>query len=288
VNNQVKPALSRKAAAMAASAIGALALVTSVFAGTDLHTGDVAVVGAANASPGLQIARGGSANVTINVIANDGNIASAQAAQAYVTLVTKYDISNAGVFSADNATTSTQSFNTEQNFSQTAQTLAFTAQVNVGASAACGTYSVAVVIAATGNQVNFASGFTVPTIYVEVINCSTVYDICVLYDQSKAHKLGSTIPVRLQLCDGTTNVSSASIVVNATGLVLVSDSTPADAEDSGNANPDNDFRYSADLGGDGGYIFNLSTKGLGSGTWKLNFTVDGQSHASYAVYFAIK
>ena len=46
----------------------------------------------------------------------------------------------------------------------------------------------------------------------------------------------------------------------------------APLEDSGNANPDGDFRYDAVLRG---YIFNLSTKGYAAGTYSLSFTVSG-------------
>ena len=41
-------------------------------------------------------------------------------------------------------------------------------------------------------------------------------------------------------------------------------------DDSGNANPDFDSRYDAALEG---YIFNLKTTGLTTGTYNLNFTV---------------
>jgi hypothetical protein len=58
-------------------------------------------------------------------------------------------------------------------------------------------------------------------------------------------------------------------------------------EDSGNANPDNDFRYDAALGDTGGYIFNLSTRGLASGTYVLRFEVVGASHV-YEVEFQIR
>ncbi len=47
----------------------------------------------------------------------------------------------------------------------------------------------------------------------------------------------------------------------------VSDGTSGTLEDSGNANPDGDFRYDG-----GGYIFNLSPKGLAGGTYALKFT----------------
>lgn len=115
---------------------------------------------------------------------------------------------------------------------------------------------------------------------------ATPYAACLLFDQSRSHRLGSTVPVRIQLCapDGT-NLSSLSLVVTATALVKV-DGTASTAltNDSGNANPDNDFRYDASLQG---YIYNLSTRGLSSGTWELQFTVSGQP-ATYAVRFDIR
>ena len=111
------------------------------------------------------------------------------------------------------------------------------------------------------------------------------YNVCALYDQTKSHKSGSTVPLKLQLCDvNGVNYSSASIVVHATGLSKVDSLASALVDDSGSANsPDNNFRYDASLAG---YIFNLSTKGLSSGTWKVTFTVDGQG--SYFVTFDIK
>lgn len=112
------------------------------------------------------------------------------------------------------------------------------------------------------------------------------YGLCVLYDQSKAHRSGSTVPIKLQLCDASgANVSSASIAVAAQGLVKVDNSASSVVEDSGNANPDGNFRYDAALGG---YIFNLSTKGLTTGTWKLPFDVAGQSSSAYYVKFDVK
>jgi hypothetical protein len=112
------------------------------------------------------------------------------------------------------------------------------------------------------------------------------YAICPLYDQSKAHKAGATAPIKLQLCDAAgANLSSAAIVVNATGLVKLDGTASANVEDSGNANPDADFRYDEELGG---YIYNLSTQGLSSGTWQLSFTVDGVADPSYAVLFDVR
>jgi hypothetical protein len=111
--------------------------------------------------------------------------------------------------------------------------------------------------------------------------------ICALYDQNKVSKSGSTIPIKLTLCSSTgTNLSSASKVVTAVNLVYVATSTGTAANDSGNANPDGNFRFDPTLAPGGGYIFNLSTKGLGSGTWQLVFTVTGDN-TQHTVSFKI-
>ena len=112
------------------------------------------------------------------------------------------------------------------------------------------------------------------------------YTVQPLFNQSRAHKAGSVVPIRLQLLDaGGVNVSSSSLVLTATALVQ-QDSTanPLDVEDAGNANPDSAFRYDATLQG---YVFNLSTKNLASGTWQLRFRVAGDTH-EYAVTFDVR
>jgi hypothetical protein len=116
------------------------------------------------------------------------------------------------------------------------------------------------------------------------------YGICPLYDQDKAHKAGSTVPIKLQLCDASgANVSAVGVVVQATRLNKLDNIASVEVEDSGSANsPDDNFRYDATLGGDGGYIYNLSTKGLSTGTWVLSFTVNGAAHSTYAVRFDVK
>jgi hypothetical protein len=114
---------------------------------------------------------------------------------------------------------------------------------------------------------------------------TVTYNICVLYDQIQPKKFGSTIPVKLQLCDvNGANYSSAAITVTATGLIIVgSTDTPLPPEDSGNANPDDNFRLA-----DGMYIFNLSTKPLFVGKWRLSFIVSGEPGPAYAVQFQLK
>jgi hypothetical protein len=132
-----------------------------------------------------------------------------------------------------------------------------------------------------------------PSMYdEETITVTVQYSTCLLYDATKSHKKGSTIPIKLFLCDvAGNNVSSPGTVVNATGVVKIDPSaSSAVVDDSGNANPDFNFRYDAGLGVGGGYIFNLSTKtaGYNTGTWKVVFTVNGVAAPMYFAPFDIK
>jgi hypothetical protein len=88
-----------------------------------------------------------------------------------------------------------------------------------------------------------------------------------LYDPTKAVRSVATIPIKLQLCDGEPSASAGAGAAWRPGQVL----------DAGNANPDNDFRFDVSLGNTGGYIFNLKTTGLDTGTYTLNFTVTGDT-----------
>lgn len=117
---------------------------------------------------------------------------------------------------------------------------------------------------------------------------STSFNICTLYDASKPVKSGSTIPIKLQLCDSNLqNQSSSSITLNATSLVQISSTVSQQIQDAGNSNPDNDFRYDFALGSTGGYIFNLKTTGLTTGTYRLFFTATG-SNSVYSTDFQVK
>jgi hypothetical protein len=126
----------------------------------------------------------------------------------------------------------------------------------------------------SGNQANATQ-----TVFVR-------YDVCPLYDQTKAAKLGSTVPINLRLCaaDGG-NLSAADVTVRATGVHHVSGDATGVLDASGNANRDLDFRYDAELGA---YIFNLSTKALASGAWRMNFTVTGLSSSAYFTEFQVR
>jgi hypothetical protein len=113
------------------------------------------------------------------------------------------------------------------------------------------------------------------------------YGICVLHDRGRAARSGSTIPLKIQLCDNAgANLSSPAIEVSAVRLVRLSDSATGEVEDAGHANPGDNFRFDAGLGGSGGYIFNLSTRGLGTGTFsvELNVTGDPTVHTGDVVF----
>jgi len=118
-----------------------------------------------------------------------------------------------------------------------------------------------------------------------VVVSSISYKVCPLYDSNSAKKSGSTYPIKIQLCDDRgNNLSSPSIVMHAVGVTMTSTNTPVQFDDTGNANPDSDFRYDSSLGG---YIFNLSTKGFRTGTYSLRFTA-GLDPETHAVSFAVK
>ena len=114
------------------------------------------------------------------------------------------------------------------------------------------------------------------------------YGVCLLYDSAIAKKSGSTIPIKLQLCDSSgNNLSSPNITLHATSITQTSTSISGLVQESGNANPDNDFRFDSTLGTSGGYTFNLNTHGITTGTYDLNFTVTGDSFV-YAAMFQVK
>jgi hypothetical protein len=105
---------------------------------------------------------------------------------------------------------------------------------------------------------------------------SVAYGVCVLHDTAHAKKAGSTIPIRIQLCDAQgRNVSSLSVGVAAVAIRKVDETAAAEAEDAGQANPDDGFRFDPSLGGSGGYVFNLKTTGLTTGTYVIAWTATG-------------
>lgn len=97
------------------------------------------------------------------------------------------------------------------------------------------------------------------------------YSVRTLYDQTRAVRAGATFPLKIQLLAPTgENMSAPDISVTAIALRKTSNAVTSAVQDTGNANPDGNFRFEASLDG-GGYIFNLRTTGLSSGTYELEF-----------------
>jgi hypothetical protein len=101
------------------------------------------------------------------------------------------------------------------------------------------------------------------------VSYTVSYRVCLLYDPSKP--LGSpnsSVAIKLRICDvNGGNLSTPVVAVTALDVDGTKPPTP-----SGLSNPGNLFRYDAMLGG---YIYNLSTKGLNAGAHVLNFSVQG-------------
>jgi hypothetical protein len=62
--------------------------------------------------------------------------------------------------------------------------------------------------------------------------------------------------------------------------------TPGILDDAGSANPDNNFRFDPTLGTTGGYIFNLKTTGLATGTYAVSFVATGDP-TTHTVQFQV-
>ena len=114
------------------------------------------------------------------------------------------------------------------------------------------------------------------------------YNVVVQYDSTRAAQGGSVLPIKIQLADANgNNVSASTLSVTATSVTKISNNATGPLESVGNANPDNNFRYDSSIGTSGGYIYNLSTNGLSSGTYALSFTVTGDPSV-YQVTFQVR
>jgi subtilisin-like proprotein convertase family protein len=139
----------------------------------------------------------------------------------------------------------------------------------------------------TVNATDVAGNAASASVAYNVVN-SASYNIRLLYDPTKANRAGSTVPVKLQVLNALSgqNVSSSNLVVHALGVTKESEYAPGPVEDAGNANPDDDFRFN-NFDGTGGYIFNLKTDGLTTGTYVLVFRV-GNDSFTYGARFQVK
>ena len=113
------------------------------------------------------------------------------------------------------------------------------------------------------------------------------YGVRAQYDQTRSVQSGARLPIKVQVCDGAgNNLSSPSIVLHATAVIAASGAA-GPVQDSGNANRDDDFRSVGGPGQNAGYIFNLSTDGLATGTYALQFAVTGDP-VLHTVFFGVK
>ena len=110
------------------------------------------------------------------------------------------------------------------------------------------------------------------------------YAICPTYDELQPNLIGSTIPIKLQLCDAAgRNLSSSSIEVRA---VTIDGTTLPPPNFVGNTNFGNAFRF-----GQKSYIYNLDTGKLAvlpAGTHTMELSVDGVRLPIYRVRFTLR
>lgn len=134
------------------------------------------------------------------------------------------------------------------------------------------------------------SGLVSPNYAINFVSgaLSVAYKINLLYDPARPVKSGSTIPIKLQVTNvNGINASLSDTVIHALSVVRSSTNAGETLADSGNANPDDNFRYDPSLGSTGGYIFNLSTKGYTTGTFILSF-VAGNDPVIHTVEFKVR
>lgn len=148
-------------------------------------------------------------------------------------------------------------------------------------------------VTATTPARNYASR----TIYATTTSFSPFYlarsgpHIKALFDQTKAHKSGSTVPIELALLDvNNRNISSAGIVLTPRSLMRVSGNSSIPLVDDGDGDADDTFRFRNEMEDDHGkgYVFNLKTKGFARGSYILSFYAGNNHSFFYTVKFELK
>jgi hypothetical protein len=117
-----------------------------------------------------------------------------------------------------------------------------------------------------------------PVSYIKSVSYNveeSTYLFHLLYDPNRKVRSGAAYPIKLQVHDiDGKNISASSLVLTAVNVAKVTNGFDPAPNYTGNANPENNFRFDPALGG-GGYIYNLSTEGLETGTYVITFVVNG-------------
>lgn len=112
---------------------------------------------------------------------------------------------------------------------------------------------------------------------------SVSFDHVLLYDATKAHQRGSTIPFKLKITDYYgVNYSAPGLSVTALTAVKLSDYAPGDVSALTDATPDENFKLTGDQ-----YHFNLKTTAFAPGTYVLIYSVTGDPR-THAIPFQIR
>jgi hypothetical protein len=126
---------------------------------------------------------------------------------------------------------------------------------------------------------------TPPNTRTQSVTYTVGYGVCLGYMPNQTKNIGSTFPIKLQLCDASgNNLSSAQISILA---YSIDGGPPPPPNFSGNSNFGNLFRYDSSAKS---YIYNLSTGGQ---TWSVSgmhvmyFSVNGVTLPAYIAPFTL-
>lgn len=109
------------------------------------------------------------------------------------------------------------------------------------------------------------------------------YGQVLLYDPTKAHQRGCTIPFKLKITDYYgVNYSAPGLSVTALTAVKLSDYAPGDVSALTDVTPDETFKLTGEQ-----YHFNLKTTGFAPGTYVLIYSVTGDAR-THAIPFQIR
>jgi hypothetical protein len=111
------------------------------------------------------------------------------------------------------------------------------------------------------------------------------YIICPLFDQEKQHKAGSTVVIKIEVCDANgTNLSSFDLHLTADSVVNSDTGDEQPAQAPGQSNKWNRFCYNPETQA---YTYDLKSKGFSRGTWNLIVSIEGDPN-TYLVTFKVK